>query len=187
MISPLYLSHRLGAVDPDVVIAHELVEGALFDRSQPGTLAGPGGSSIGFVAPMAIGMKVAAPGRPVIAAIGDGSWMFANPQVCTWASAFHKAPVLFVVFNNRGYRTGTQEVLRAFPDGYAKRANDLTGGWFDPAPEYAAEAAASGHFGEKVSDPGELDAAIKRGLAATGEGTPGVLEVWLPKHVTGEV
>jgi acetolactate synthase-1/2/3 large subunit len=187
VISPLYLSHRLGGVDPGVVIAHELVEGALFDRSQPGTLAGPGGSSIGFVAPMAIGMKAAAPDRPVIAAVGDGSWMFANPQVCTWASAFHRAPVLFVVFNNRGYRTGTQEVLRAFPDGYAKRANDLTGGWFDPAPRYAAEAAASGHFGEKVTDPEQLDAAIGRGLAAASEGTPGVLEVWLPKHVTGEV
>jgi len=187
VISPLYLSYRLGRVPADVLIAHELVEGALFDRSQPGTLAGPGGSSIGFVAPMAIGMKVAARDRPVIAAVGDGSWMFANPQVCTWASAFHQAPVLFVVFNNRGYRTGTQEVLRAFPDGYAQRTKDLTGGWFDPTPHFAAEAAASGHFGEKVADPGQLDGAIQRGLAAASEGVPGVLEVWLPKHVTGEV
>jgi acetolactate synthase-1/2/3 large subunit len=187
VISPLWLSHQLGQLDPDTVIAHELVEGALFNRSRPGTLVGPGGSSIGFVAPMSIGMKVAAPDRPVIAAVGDGSWMFSNPQVCTWASAFHRAPVLFVVFNNRGYRTGTQEVLRAFPDGYAARARDLTGGWFDPSPSYAAEAAASGHFGEKVSDPDELPAAIARGLKATSEGVPGVLEVWLPKHVTGEV
>lgn len=187
VISPLYLSYRLGQVPPETLIAQELVEPALFDRSQPGTLAGPGGSSIGFVAPMAIGMKVAAPDRPVIAAVGDGSWMFANPQVVTWASAFHRAPVLFVVFNNRGYRTGTQEVLRAFPDGYAKRAGDLTGGWFDPTPQFAAEAAASGHFGEKVTEPAALDGAIQRGLAATAEGVPGVLEVWLPKLVTGEV
>jgi acetolactate synthase-1/2/3 large subunit len=187
IISPLYLSYRLGQTAADALIAQELVEPALFDRTEPGTLAGPGGSSIGFVAPMAIGMKAAAPGRPVIAAVGDGSWMFANPQVCMWASAFHRAPVLFVVFNNRGYRTGTQEVLRTFPDGYAKRASDLTGGWFDPTPQFAAEAAASGHFGEKVTEPGELEAAIKRGLAAADGGTPGVLEVWLPKLVTGEV
>jgi acetolactate synthase I/II/III large subunit len=187
VISPLYLSHRLGALDPEVVIAHELVEGALFDRDRPGTLVGPGGTSIGFVAPMAVGMKAAAPGRPIVAAVGDGSWMFSNPQVCTWASAFHHAPVLFVVSNNRGYRTGTQEVLRAFPDGYAKRTGDLTGGWFDPTPRYAAEAAASGHFGEKVTEPDDLDAALDRGLKAAGDGVPGVLEVWLPKHVTGEV
>jgi acetolactate synthase-1/2/3 large subunit len=186
-ISPLYLSHRLGALDPEVTIAHELVEGTLFDRERPGTLAGPGGSSIGFTAPMAIGMKVAAPDRPIIAAVGDGSWMFSNPQVCTWASAFHHAPVLFVVYNNRGYRTGTQEILRAFPDGYAKRTGDLTGGFFDPPPCYAAEAAASGHFGEKVTEPDQLDAAIERGLKAAADGTPGVLEVWLPKHITGEV
>jgi acetolactate synthase-1/2/3 large subunit len=113
--------------------------------------------------------------------------MFSNPQVCTWASAFHGAPVLFVVSNNRGYRTGTHEVVRAYPDGYSVRAGDFTGGVFDPAPQYAAEAAASGHFGEKVTDPEELPAAIERGLKATAEGTPGVLEVWLPKHITGEV
>jgi acetolactate synthase-1/2/3 large subunit len=186
-ISPLLLSHRLGALDPEVTIAHELVEGGLFDRDEPGTLVGPGGSSIGFTAPMAIGMKVAAPQRPIVAAVGDGSWMFSNPQVCTWASAFHRAPVLFVVYNNRGYRTGTQEILRAFPDGYAKRTGDLTGGFFDPPPCYAAEAAASGHFGEKVTDPDQLDAALERGMKAAAEGTPGVLEVWLPKHITGEV
>jgi acetolactate synthase I/II/III large subunit len=112
--------------------------------------------------------------------------MFANPQVTTWASAFHRAPVLFVVFNNRGYRTGTTEVLRAYPDGYANRSGDFTGGFFDPTPHFAAEAAGGGYFGERVTDPGQLDAAIARGLAATGQGVPGVLEVWLPRLITGE-
>jgi acetolactate synthase-1/2/3 large subunit len=107
--------------------------------------------------------------------------------VCTWASAFHKAPVLFVIYNNRGYRTGTHEVLRAYPEGYAAKARDLTGGWFDPCPNYSGEAAASGCFGEKVTDPEELGPAIQRGLDANRQGVPAVLDVWLPKHVTGEV
>ncbi len=187
VIHPLLLSRALGEIDPEAIFVHELVEGSLFNRNRPGTLVGPGGSSIGFGAPMAVGIKVAASDRPVVAAVGDGSWMFSNPQVCTWASAFHAAPVLFVVFNNRGYRTGTHEVVRAYPDGYSVRSGDFTGGVFDPAPQYAAEAAASGHFGEKVTDPEELPAAIERGLKATEEGSPGVLEVWLPKHITGEV
>jgi hypothetical protein len=34
--------------------------------------------------------------------------------------------------------------------------------------------------------PGQLDAAIARGLAATEQGVPGVLEVWLPRLITGE-
>jgi acetolactate synthase-1/2/3 large subunit len=123
----------------------------------------------------------------VIAAIGDGSWMFGNPQVCTWASAFHQAPVLFIVFNNRGYRTGTTDIESVYPEGYAARARDFTGGWFDPCPNYSGEAAASGCFGEKVTDPDEVGPAIQRGLEATRQGVPAVLDVWLPKLGTGEV
>ena len=79
--------------------------------------------------------------------------MFGNPQVVTWASKFHKAPVLFIISNNRGYSTGTTQVLRSYPEGYAAKAQDVTGGWFDPCPNYSGEAAASGAYGEKVTDP----------------------------------
>ncbi|HLY64484.1 MAG TPA: thiamine pyrophosphate-dependent enzyme, partial [Chloroflexota bacterium] len=128
------------------------------------------------------------PSRPVVCALGDGSWMFSNPQVTMWASRYHKAPVMFVVFNNRGYRTGTQEVLRMFPEGYASKSKDLTGGWFDPPPNFSGEATASGAYGEKVTDPSELGPAIKRGLdAITRQGVPALLDVWLPKLVTNEV
>jgi acetolactate synthase-1/2/3 large subunit len=187
IIHPLWLSHQIGQLDPETLITHELCENTLFNRTLPQTLFGPGGSSIGFAAPMAIGVKTAAPDRQVVAAVGDGSWMFSNPQVCTWASKFHNAPVLFVIFNNRGYRTGTHEVLRAYPEGYAAKARDLTGGWFDPCPDYSGEARGGGYFGEKVTDPNDLAAALKRGLDATRQGVPAVLDVWMPKHITGEV
>jgi hypothetical protein len=111
-------------------------------------------------APAAVGVKVAAGDRPVVACIGDGSWMFGNPQVTASASAFHKAPVLFIVWNNRGYRTGTNEVLRTDAEGYAATQQDLTGGWFDPCPNCSGEAAASGAYGEKVTDPREVAPAI---------------------------
>jgi acetolactate synthase I/II/III large subunit len=187
-ITSRWLSHQLGeTLDPEVIMTHELCDSSGFNRSLPGTLIGTGGSSIGWAAPAAVGAKTAAPDRPVVCALGDGSWMFGNPQVTTWASEFHKAPVLFVIYNNRGYRTGTHELVRAFPEGYAAKNMDLTGGWFDPCPNYSAEAAGSGAFGEKVTDPDDLAAAIKRGLKATEEGVPAVLDVWLPKLVTGEL
>jgi acetolactate synthase-1/2/3 large subunit len=187
VINPLWLSHQIGQTAPETIVTHELVESSLFNRTQPGTLVGGGGSSIGFAAPQAIGVKVAAPDRDVIAAIGDGSWMFGNPQVCTWASAFHHAPVLFIVFNNRGYRTGTTDIESVYPEGYAARSRDFTGGWFDPCPNYSGEAAASGCFGEKVTDPDEVGPAIQRGLDATRQGVPAVLDVWLPKLGTGDI
>lgn len=189
VLSPQWLSHEVGqTLSPDTIVTHELVDSSLFDRREPGTLVGNGGSSIGFAAPAAIGVKVAAGDRPVVACIGDGSWMFGNPQVTVWASAFHRAPVLFIVWNNRGYRTGTADVLRSYPEGYAARERDLTGGWFDPCPNYSGEAAASGAHGEKVTDPKEVGPAIRRALDAMAKHrVPAVLDMWMPKLVTGDV
>ena len=187
-ITPTWLSYQVGQnLDADTIIVNELVNGAFFNRTKPGTQFNAGGSSLGWAAPAAVGAKVAAPDRQVVACTGDGSWMFGNPQVVTWASAFHKAPVLFIISNNRGYSTGTGGVVRSYPEGYAARAKDLTGGWFDPCPNYSGEAAASGCYGEKVTDPAEVGPAIQRGLKATREGVPAVLDMWLPKHITGEV
>ena len=189
VISPLWLSYQVGqTLDPEAIITHELVDSSMFNRSRPGTLVGNGGSSIGFAAPAAVGVKVAAGDRPVVACIGDGSWMFGNPQVTAWASAFHKAPVLFIVWNNRGYRTGTAEVLRTYPEGFAAKERDLTGGWFDPCPNYSGEAAASGAHGEKVTDPNEVGPAIRRAQEAIRrDRVPAVLDMWMPKLLTGEV
>jgi len=189
IISPRYLSHQIGqTLPPEAIVTHELVDPSMFNRSLPGTLIGTGGSSIGWAAPAAIGVKVAAADRPVVACIGDGSWMFGNPQVTAWGSAFHQAPVLFIVWNNRGYRTGTAEVLRAYPEGYSAKERDLTGGWFDPCPNYSGEAAASGAHGEKVTDPDQVGPAIRRALQAIErDRVPAVLDMWMPKLVTDEV
>jgi acetolactate synthase-1/2/3 large subunit len=187
-ITAPWLSYQVGStLDPDTIIVNELVNTSLFNRTKPGTQFNAGGSSLGWAGPAAVGAKVAAPDRQIVCCSGDGSWMFGNPQVVTWASKFHKAPVLFIISNNRGYSTGTTQVLRSYPEGYAARAQDVTGGWFDPCPNYSGEAAASGAYGEKVTDPDQVGPAIQRGLQAVKEGAPAVLDMWLPKHVTGEL
>jgi len=187
-ITAQWLSLQVGqSLDPETIIVNELVNSSLFNRTRPGTQFNAGGSSLGWAGPAAVGAKVAAPDRQIVCCSGDGSWMFGNPQVVTWASNFHKAPVLFIISNNRGYSTGTTQVLRSYPEGYAARAQDVTGGWFDPCPNYSGEAAASGAYGEKVTDPEQVGPAIQRGLRAVREGAPAVLDMWLPKHVTGEL
>jgi acetolactate synthase-1/2/3 large subunit len=188
VITSTWLSYQVGQLlGPETIIVNELVDTAHFNRTLPGTLFNAGGSSIGWAAPAAVGAKVAAPEREVVSCTGDGSWMFGNPQVVNWAAQFHKAPVLFIISNNRGYSTGTTQVIRSYPEGYAAREQNLTGGWFDPCPNYSGEAAASGAYGEKVTSPDEVGPAIQRGLQAVRSGTPAVLDMWLPKHVTGEV
>jgi acetolactate synthase-1/2/3 large subunit len=187
-ITAQWLSYQVGqTLDPDTIIVNELVNTSMFNRTKPGTQFNAGGSSLGWAGPAAVGAKVAAPDRQIVCCSGDGSWMFGNPQVVTWASKFHKAPVLFIISNNRGYSTGTTQVLRSYPEGYAARMQDVTGGWFDPCPNYSGEAAASGAYGEKVTEPDQVGPAIQRGLQAVRDGAPAVLDMWLPKHVTGEL
>jgi acetolactate synthase-1/2/3 large subunit len=49
------------------------------------------------------------------------------------------------------------------------RSTDISG-------DYAAMARAFGGYGERVEKPGDIVAAIKRGIAATQKGQPALLE-----------
>src|SRR5439155_2427416 len=120
-------------------------------RAKPRSQFHAGGSRIGWAGARAVGDKAPAQDRQIVCSSGEGSWMFGHHQAVTWASKFHKAPVLFIISNNRGYSTGTTQVLRTYPEGYAAKLQDVTGGWFDPCPNYSGEAAASGAYGDKVT------------------------------------
>ena len=56
------------------------------------------------------------------------------------------------------------------------RSTDISG-------DYAAMARAFGGYGERVTEPGDIEAAIKRGIAATEAGQPALLEFITCKEV----
>lgn len=168
-------------LDPEWVVFHEMVEPPLLRRVRPTTLFGDGGSGIGWAAAAALGAKVAKPDLPIVAVCGDGSWFFANPPACLWTAQYHGAPVIFIVMNNAGYRTGTVLVAKSYPDGFAARSRNFEGGWLSPSPDFAAEARALGCAGEQVKDPVQLAEALRRAMtAASVERTSTVLDVRLP-------
>lgn len=166
---------------PDWAIFHEMAETAPLRRERPGTLFGNGGSAIGWAAAAAAGAKVAQPDLPVAAVCGDGSWFFANPVATLWTAAYHAAPVLIVVLNNAGYRTGTLTVAKDYPQGESVRRHDFEGGWLGPSPDFAAIARACGCFGVAASDVRELEAALPRALAAVQGGVAALVDVRLPQ------
>lgn len=169
-------------LDPEWIIFHEMVEPPLLRRTRPQTLFGDGGSGIGWAAAAAIGAKVARPDLPIVAICGDGSWFFANPTACLWTAQYHRAPVVFIVMNNAGYRTGTVLVRKSYPEGFAVRSGNFEGGWLAPSPDFAAEARALGCHGEQVKDPALLAEALRRATAAASvEGASTVLDVRLPQ------
>ncbi len=79
------------------------------------------------------------------------------------ASAF---PILSILLNNFSMAIE----LKVMPVSTEKyRSTDISG-------DYAAMARAFGGYGERVTEPGEIIPAIKRGIAQTRNGTPALLE-----------
>jgi benzoylformate decarboxylase len=132
------------------------------------------GLGLGWGVGAATGAKLAAPDRQVVNTIGDGSVMYSASGF--WTQARYHIPVLTVVYNNKNYQT----VRHAYHTYQGKMAssNKYVGMYLgDPDIDFVQLAGSQGVKGEKAATANELEAAIKRGAKATGDGNPYVIEV----------
>ena len=67
------------------------------------------GGAIGFGLPAAVGAAIAAPGRRVVALVGDGSAMYTVQSL--WTMAREQLDVTVIIFDNRSYRILRGELL----------------------------------------------------------------------------
>jgi acetolactate synthase-1/2/3 large subunit len=127
----------------------------------------PPAGGLGWGLPAAMGLKLARPERTVVAAVGDGAYMFANPAACHHAMAMHDVPVLTVVCANRRWTAVQRSALGMYPEGHAAGAGQLSPlAELGPAVAFEQYAAASGGYGEAVTDRGDLVPALRRALRA---------------------
>ena len=103
----------------------------------------PHSGGLGWSLPCALGMQLAQPDRLIIATMGDGSYMFANPVACHQIAEALGLPVLLLVLNNREWGAVRKSVLGTYPDGYASRTNQMPLVSLDPTPDFTKVAAAS--------------------------------------------
>ena len=145
----------------------------------PGRLFSTGlTGGLGWGLPAALGFQLADRERLVVACVGDGSYIFANPVACHQVATAQRLPVLTVVFNNGVWNAVRRATLAMYPEGAAARSNAMPFTQLSPAPDYAAVARAHGHRGERVEDGAALPGAIDRAIAAIREDkTPALLEV----------
>jgi acetolactate synthase-1/2/3 large subunit len=184
-INPLWASAQVARlIDGDSILIEETTPRAGLRRflrcRQPGCYFANPGSAGGWAPGAALGAKLAAPEKDVIAVAGDGFYMFSSAIVALWAATQLRAPFLMVVYQNRSYSTGTVRLADTYPDGYASRAG-FPGGYFDPPIDFAKEAEAAGAYGENVRDPKELSAALARAVTNTRAGRPAVVAVWMKR------
>ena len=187
-IDPKWLSHCISEVIDDncILFDETIAQNQLHDYlsiSRPGACFSNPASSGGWAQGAAFGAKLAAPDRDVIAVSGDGFYMFGTPIHALWAANHYKAPFMAVVYQNRSYSTGTLRVRNVYgtENSYAAKAN-YDGGYFDPPIDFAKEAEAAGAYGENVTDPAQVEPALRRGLERIRKGQqPAVISVWLPR------
>jgi acetolactate synthase-1/2/3 large subunit len=137
----------------------------------------PHSGGLGWGLPCALGMKLADPERLVVATMGDGSYLFANPVAAHHVAEVHGIPVLTVILNNAGYAAVAQSVTGLYPTGYAAKADTVPLTSLSPAPEYRLVAESCRAWAETVSRADALAGALRRALEQVDAGRQAVLDV----------
>lgn len=184
-IETRWVAHELNQVLPaDAVVVDETITHRLdihrhLDSLTPGRFFEASHGGLGTGLGTALGVKAAAPERPVVLLIGDGAFNY-NPALAALGFCQeHRMPILILLFNNAGYLSQKSGIPAHYPEGWAVKSKTFVGTSITPSPDYAALAAAFGGYGEKVTDPREVRAALKRGLQSVAGGQLALLDMTL--------
>ena len=150
-------------------------------REKPGTFYGlSAAGGLGWGLGAAMGAKLAAPDKFVVATIGDGAYMFANPTVCHWVADKFEIPVLAVVFNNARYGAVRRATLSMFKDGAAGEDDGQFLADLSPSPPFEEIVRLHGGHGERVETHAELAPALARARDAVRGGKQALVNVLIP-------
>jgi len=172
-------------VDDSTVVVNEYpLDRRFAPFTRPGSYFGsPHSSGLGFGLGAALGVKLARPDATVIATVGDGAYFFGEPLSCLFVQRAHRVPLLTVIFNNQQWEAVKSGTLAVHPTGAARTRGRFPLSELTPSPRFEEMAKTVDGYGERVEHPGELPAALKRGLAAVREGRPAILNVLCQRAV----
>jgi acetolactate synthase I/II/III large subunit len=173
-INPIWLSKCIGDVmDDKTILVNETVTSKLAEAirlNRPGSqfntpLAGHLGWGLGA----AVGAKLGAPDATVIAAEGDGSYMFGAPTACHFTAQKYQIPFLTVVYNNQVWNASVNAARGLYPDGVAARTRNFPGTDLSPSPNFELTAQACGAYAARVEEPSEVPDALAKALKVMKE------------------
>jgi sulfoacetaldehyde acetyltransferase len=128
----------------------------------------------GYALPAAIGAKVAAPERPVLAYVGDGAWGMSLNETLT--AVRENIPITAVVFRNRQWGAEKKNQVLWFGDRYV-------GTNLEDNVSFAAVAQAMGAEGIVVSDVAQVPEALNQALTNQANGKTTIIEILLSKEL----
>jgi acetolactate synthase-1/2/3 large subunit len=189
-LNPAFVFATLSAKlsQDDLVLNEAIRNGPILQehvkRTKPQSYVGLAGGGLGFSGGMALGLKLAQPNRRVVQVIGDGGFHFSSPDSVYAVAQQYQIPILTVVLDNGGWQAVKSAVQRVYPKGVAAETDEfqsrLMSGRQGEQRDFSAVARAFGAHGERVTEPGDLSAAIDRAFAALDDGKAAVLHI----HVT---
>jgi acetolactate synthase I/II/III large subunit len=121
-------------------------------------------TQLGYGLGLAMGAKLAQPQKLCINIWGDAAIGFTGMDFET--AVRERIPILSILFNNFSMAIELP-IMQISTEKY--RSTDISG-------NYADMAKAFGGYGERITDPNDIVAALKRGIAATEAGRPVLLE-----------
>jgi len=110
--------------------------------------------------PNALGVKLAAPERPVVAVVGDGSAIWSIQSL--WTAAHYNLPVTYVICSNASYRICKMGLRRKIGE---KAKGRCLGMDFDqPRINFSQLAQSMGISGQQVEKPEDLNRVLKSAM-----------------------
>ncbi|HXA79238.1 MAG TPA: thiamine pyrophosphate-requiring protein [Candidatus Acidoferrales bacterium] len=129
-------------------------------------------TQLGYGLGLAMGAKLARPEKLCINVWGDAAIGFTGMDFET--AVRERIPILSVLLNNFSMAMELP-IMPVSTERY--RSTDISG-------DYAAMARALGGYGERVTEPGEIVPAIRRGIEQTKKGVPALLEFITSQELT---
>jgi acetolactate synthase-1/2/3 large subunit len=114
--------------------------------------------AMGYGTPAAVACALRYPDRKIICMVGDGGFMMTGNEMIT--AVARKLPILFILSDNRSYGSIRAHQDRDYPGRHL--GTDLVN------PDFTRVAQAFGMSAEQVAESAQIEAALRRGLAADG-------------------
>jgi acetolactate synthase-1/2/3 large subunit len=169
VVHPAWITHCIDRIksDDSIVIKESPLAPEQIQFNRPATMLNAGAASgLGHGLGCALGAKLAARDRLVIGTHGDGSYMFGNPISAHYVGAEQELPVLTVIFNNQRWQAVRRATVDVNPAGYAAKSGKQPITFLDSISNYQKAVEVADGYGEKVTDPKDVMAALERGLKA---------------------